>query len=78
MAWQDIVLTLVQVVASIALLPTVFQKEKPAIATSIMTTFLLVGVVVVNISLSYWVAAAATAVTGGLWFLLAIQATKSH
>tara|TARA_Y100000310_G_C20559612_1_gene752358 strand:+ start:752 stop:937 length:186 start_codon:yes stop_codon:yes gene_type:complete len=37
MIWQDIVLTIGAWIFSIALLPSVFGKDKPALSSSVMT-----------------------------------------
>lgn len=48
MHWQEIVLTVGQIVFIAALLPSIFSKDKPEIWTSIMT-----GIVALSISVTY-------------------------
>jgi sorbitol-specific phosphotransferase system component IIC len=79
MHWQDWVLTGGQITFSFALLPTILQEEKPAISTSIINGIVLIGIAIVNVSVSFYIAAVMTLLTGSLWFTLAIQAIlKKH
>lgn len=60
-------------VFALALLPSVFSKDKPALWTSLMTGSVLVVFAVVYASLSLWYATFTTALAAGLWIVLAIQ-----
>lgn len=73
MSWQDIVLSIGNVVFSVALLPSVFGKSKPAFSTSLMTGTTLLVFAVVYASLDLWVAMSVTIIGASLWLLLAFQ-----
>lgn len=70
---QDIILTVGSLVFVAALLPTIFSKDKPALATSIMTGTVLVVFSGVYVSLDLWFSAITTFVTAVCWFTLAVQ-----
>lgn len=59
-------------VFTIALIPSVLSKDKPALSSSAMTAVVLTGYVVVYITLSLW-AAASTLLVAGMWYTLAVQ-----
>jgi predicted cation transporter len=73
MAWQDIVIAIVQVSLALALLPSVFKKDKPALATSIMTGVLLTILAFTFATLSLSFSAFATMSGAALWYVLAVQ-----
>lgn len=73
MQWQDALLSTGSIIFIIALLPSVFGKHKPAVATSVMTSTVLVTYVVAYSSLKLWFAATLTMATAALWCLLALQ-----
>lgn len=75
--WQDYVLTAIQVVFCITLIPMLRAKEKPPLSTSIMTgTVLLVNAFAVA-TLDLWLAAVTQAVVGLQWLFLAYQRTRN-
>lgn len=81
MIWQDIVLGGAQIFFALSLLPSVFSKDKPALATSVMTSFMLYVICFVNYSLNLYGAAVGLFIVAGLWAILAIQkylATKRN
>ncbi len=71
--WQDFVLTAGSTVFIIALLPSVFGQDKPALSTSAVTGSVLAIFSIVYATLGLWFATATTALTGATWFILAIQ-----
>jgi hypothetical protein len=73
MHWQDIVLTIGQIIFIIALIPAVKHKHKPPFSTSVLNGIVLFCFVIVYLSLSLWFAAITTAVVGVLWLTLAMQ-----
>ena len=74
MAWQDIVIAIVQVSLAVALLPSVFKKgRKPAFLTSIMTSSALVVLAFTFATLSLWLSAISTILVSLIWFVLAAQ-----
>ncbi|MDO8583168.1 MAG: hypothetical protein Q7R51_01420 [bacterium] len=77
MLWQDWVLTLGSSIFIIALLPSVLSKNKPALSTSLMTGAVLIVFAIVYLTLFLWISAVTTFLTGGLWFVLAIQKYSS-
>ncbi|HLC87573.1 MAG TPA: hypothetical protein VJG66_00770 [Patescibacteria group bacterium] len=73
MIWQDIVLGGAQIFFAISLLPSVFSKDKPALATSIMTSLTLYVICYVNFTLNLYGASAGLFIVATLWGILAIQ-----
>lgn len=77
MVWQDVVLTAGQFVFIVALAPSVLSKDKPALATSLLTGSVLAVFVICFASLSLWLAAITTSFSSLTWFILAYQKYKS-
>lgn len=73
MAWQDIVLSVGSWIFTIALIPSVLSKDKPALSTSLMTGTVLAVYVIVYITLSLWMAAVSTFLVAAMWYTLAVQ-----
>ena len=73
MAWQDIVLSVGQWVFIIALLPSVFGKDKPAFSSSVITGGVLGVFALTFATLSLWVSAFSTTLVSITWFVLAVQ-----
>ena len=73
MSWQDIVLSVAQVIFAGALLPSVFGKDKPALTTSLVTGLLLIVIVFTFYTLELWFSAGSTAFLSAVWFVLALQ-----
>lgn len=72
--WQDWVLAFVQSSFVVSLLPTVFHPtQKPTFFTSVLTSIGMMAIFVINVSLSWWIAAASTATLAVLWATLAYQ-----
>jgi uncharacterized membrane protein len=78
MLWQDIILTGGSIVFIFALLPSVLNKDKPALATSLTTGIVLIVFALVYFSLHLWMAGATNSITSLLWFLLALQKFLSN
>jgi hypothetical protein len=76
MRWQDLILTIAQIVFLIALFPSVFSKDKPALKTSVINSVMSVGVMLVYFSMSLCFAAALIGINAFLWFVLAMQKHK--
>jgi len=74
--WQEVVFTVGGFVFFIALLPSIFSKNKPAFATSIMTAIFLTLFVVAFATLDLWWSAAAQALGALAWWVLTIQSFK--
>ncbi len=73
MHWQDVVLTIGQVIFIVALFPSVFSKDKPALQTSIVSSAAAFSIAIVYVTLSIPFAASSAALNGALWFVLAVQ-----
>jgi hypothetical protein len=73
MAWQDIVLTAGNYIFAIALLPSVFGPDKPALSSSLMTGSVLALFGVVYLSLGLVSSTFSVALTSFIWFVLAYQ-----
>lgn len=71
--WQDIVLSTSVLAFNVALLPSIFGKQKPQIATSLMTALFLIPEIVVFFSLTLWYSFAMALLNALLWSALAIQ-----
>lgn len=71
--WQDIVLSISVLAFSVALLPSLLGKQKPRIATSLLTALFLLPEVIVFFSLSLWYSFAMALINAVLWFALAAQ-----
>jgi len=73
MSWQDLVLTVGQVIFVIALVPTVVGKDKPALQTSVLTSAVSFSFMAVYVSLSVPFASMTAALNGSMWLVLAVQ-----
>ena len=80
MHWQDVVLTIGQVIFIIALFPSILSKDKPALQTSMLTSAVAFSIAVVYLTLSIPFAAISAALNGTLWLVLVAQKwrTRSH
>jgi hypothetical protein len=73
MTWQDAVLGTVQLLFSIALIPSLMSEHKPALLTSLMTGIGLYTSSITFASLSLFGSAFTTAMCGSMWIALAWQ-----
>ncbi len=73
MHWQDVVLTIGQIIFIIALFPSIVGKDKPALQTSILTSAVAFSVAIVYITLSVQFAAISAGLNGIFWLILAVQ-----
>lgn len=73
MMWQDIVIMVACIGFSIALIPSIKGKQKPARATCLMTALFMVGIAVSHASIGLWFATTSEAVTIVLWGILLFQ-----
>jgi len=80
MHWQDIVLTIGQIIFIIALFPSILSTDKPAVQTSVVTAAVALSIAAVYVTLSIPFAAISAALNGALWLVLAVQKwrTRSH
>jgi hypothetical protein len=73
MIWQDIILGLGSIVFCLALIPTIFSKNKPSLWTSVPTCMTLFAFVIVYYSLDLYFAVATTFASATLWDIIALQ-----
>lgn len=73
MHWQDVVLTIGQIIFIAALIPSILSRDKPALQTSILTSAVAFSIAIVYVTLSIPFAAASAALNGALWLVLAVQ-----
>lgn len=73
MSWQDIVFSIGAWIFVIALLPSVFGKDKPALTSSLMTGSVLAIYALTYLTLSLWISAFSTSLVALTWFTLAVQ-----
>ena len=76
--WQDILLMIGGFGFSLALLPSVFGKNKPSSWTSGVTGTILVFFALAYGTLGLWLACVATSMTAALWFVLLFQAERKE
>lgn len=73
MIWQDVVFAVGSIIFSLALIPSIKSRDKPALKTSVTTGVVLTIFGVTYITLGLAFAAATTFVSSGLWLTLAVQ-----
>lgn len=71
--WQDYVLTGIQIVFCITLIPMLRAKEKPPLSSSLMTGVVLLVSAGTMATLHLWLAAVSQFVVGLQWLTLAYQ-----
>jgi len=77
MAWQDIVLSVGAWVFVIALLPSIFGKDKPPVSTSFLTGGILLVFACVYFTLHLWLSMSSTGVLALAWLWLGVQKMTS-
>jgi len=77
MLWQDWIFGVGTIIFSIALIPSVLGKEKPAISTSLSTGITLMIFAFAQATLFLWFACIASILAGFLWLTLAVQKIRS-
>lgn len=73
MVWQDIIFTVGGMVFTVALIPSILGKNKPAFFTSIVTAATLTVFSFAYFSLGLMFSSAAVATTSIAWYILAAQ-----
>jgi hypothetical protein len=71
--WQDIVLAICVLVFNLALIPSIFGRSKPALATSVLNVAFMLAVVTVYFNLHLWYSATMNSINTILWAILAAQ-----
>ncbi len=72
-SWQDVVLAVSLCAFNIALVPSVAGKQKPRVATSLMTAVFILPQLVALASLHLWYSFTMAFINASLWFTLALQ-----
>jgi hypothetical protein len=75
--WQEFVFTVGGFVFFIALLPSIFSKNKPAFITSLMTASFLTLFVFAFATLDLWWSAAAQSLVATAWWVLTVQSWRT-
>ena len=73
MTWQDIVLSVGSWLFLIALLPSIFGKDKPPLFTSLLTGTVLIVFAITYYTLHLGLSVVSTATLGIAWLTLALQ-----
>ncbi len=73
MSWQDIILTIGNLLLAASLIPSVTGSDKPALSTSLLTGSILLTFAVVYTTLSLWASVFAISLNIALWLVLAVQ-----
>ena len=71
--WQDYVLTAVQILFCVTLIPMLLATEKPPLSSSVTTGLALLVGAVTFFTLHLWLAAASQGIVGFQWLALAYQ-----
>lgn len=74
--WQDLAAGIGQIVLSIALIPSVLGKEKPAAITSLLNASILLLFATVYVSFGLWFSVAMIIVQIVLWGTLSYQVVR--
>lgn len=73
MTWQSVVLALGQILFIVALLPSIFTKDKPEIWTSVMTGLVALSISITYLTLDIKLASVMAFLNFIAWSILAIQ-----
>ncbi len=73
MEWQDIVISVGQLIFVLALLPSIVGKDKPAVSTSLINGVILAVFTFTFASLELWFSTISSAMISLAWFFLARQ-----
>ena len=73
MTWQDWVFSVGGLFVLVGLVPTIRGEQKPALATSLLTTTLVAIFAATMASMSLWLSALTNALISAVWGILAVQ-----
>ncbi len=76
--WQDYVLTAIQIVFCITLIPMIRASEKPPLSSSLMTGIVLLVSAFTVATLGLWLAAISQSIVGLQWLTLAYQRVRTR
>jgi len=71
--WQDYVLAAGSIVFTIALIPSLTSKNKPAVSTSLLTGVVLIVFAFTYLTLHLWFSMVAISINAVAWLALATQ-----
>lgn len=71
--WQDLVLAILQGLTIVALVPTLLGKDKPEKTTSLFTSFILLAMAFIFLTMGLVYASVSAALAGVLWIVLFAQ-----
>lgn len=71
--WQDYALGFVQAVFAVALIPSLLDRQKPALSTSVMNAGGMIIVTTVYFSLYLWISAWVATAVAIQWVILGLQ-----
>lgn len=71
--WQDYVFFIVQLILALALLPSIYSKDKPNFKSSILMSICLLVITFTNLTLNLWFGALGAFANVVMWTILAFQ-----
>jgi len=74
---QDLIISIGQIIFIVALLPTIFNKDKPPIKTSLPTGIILIIIAINFLSLTLYYSFITSLINGIEWLIIAYQKYKS-
>ena len=74
---QDLIISIGQIIFIVALLPTIFNKDKPPIKTSIPTGIILIVFAINFYTIELYYATMTSGINGIEWLILTYQKYKS-
>lgn len=77
MVWQDYVIAIAQIGFVVALIPTLFSKDKPPVFTSFMTVVLLAIIIFCMFTLHLYFSAATAFAIMSTWAIIGIQKIRA-
>ncbi len=78
MEWQDFIISGGQWIMTLALVPSIFSADKPALSTSLLTGTIIVAFGIAYASLDLWSSTVSSSVCALAWFILALQQYRRH
>lgn len=73
MVWQDIVISICQIIAVFSLMPSITSKDKPALKTSVMNMAIVFTIATTLLALKLWIASLTAYMIALSWTVLATQ-----
>lgn len=73
MHWQDLALSIGQIIFVIALLPSILSQDKPALITSVVNSVVLYTFALIDVTIPLYLTGVTVAATALGWTVLAYQ-----